>query len=256
MSRPRHERILCIGLNYAGTSLRLEGCHRDAAAYFQYFNSRLVSNSRNTILWKDDPAPITATGILRALDWLLSSAPVERLLDPKVQSFEKWPILAYTNIYFAFAGHGTTIRGRVDNGDQSLVTRSGYVTDDQINDLLFKRMKSTTRFMGCVDCCSSGTIADLKYILSGGNIIKTDNNHNIHRNIPGLVQFFSACQDYKYAGEVDTGGVFTYSLLKHLATPNLPLGFLMDKVNSDLEIWGQKANLTSNKNPINSKSIL
>jgi hypothetical protein len=255
MSVTRHERVLCIGQNYAGTSLRLQGCHADATAYFQFFCSRLTTKNPQTFLWKDTPVLLTKEGVLRALDWLLSGATVQQLLNPSIKSFEKWPIPAYTNIYFACAGHGTTIKGRVDAGDQSLVTSNGNVTDDEINDLLFARMKSTTKFMGCVDCCSSGTIADLKYVLKNG-VVTEDKNHNTGRNIQGVVQFFSACQDYKYAGEVDSGGLFTRLMLKNLETPRLPLTQLINNVNESLKIWGQVANVTCNKNPLTHNSIL
>ena len=274
------DRILVIGQNYKGTSMRLNGCHSDAALYFKFFESKIsetipnlvtkISSIRTVItptvkssvttpvitslpqppakiLWLDHPYLITKNGVLRALDWLLSSATAEQFLDPTIQSFETYPLTHHTRMFFGYAGHGTNVKGKVDAVDQVLVTARGYVTDDEINQLLYTRMNGTSSFFGCVDSCCSGTIGDLRYCLNSPGKIIIDQNHAKDRIIPGVVQLISACHDDEQAAESDNGGLFTLTVIEQLQRyPNSTIMSIYNRLYNEIMVWGQQPVIASN----------
>lgn len=248
---PTHDRILVIGQNYKGTGMTLSGCHNDAGLYFRFFESKVTPetnpNTTQKIMWLDEPYLITKDGVLRALDWLLSSATVEQFLNPGILSFTQYPLLQNTRMFLAYAGHGTNVRGKVDRLDQVLVTSRGYVTDDEINQLFYTKMNSTSSLFGCIDSCSSGTIGDLRYCMNRPGKTIIDDNHTKNRIIPGRIQLISACNDNEQAAESENGGIFTLTVVEHLQRyPKSSTAVMYSKLYDSIMVWGQQPVITSN----------
>jgi hypothetical protein len=202
------------------------------------FYSKLHPNSEKAMWW--DSTPITTSGLYRAFDWLLSSATVAQLLDPTIVSFVSWPLKPNTKMYLGYAGHGAEIKGRIDTFDQVFVASDGFLVDDDVHNLIRDRMNDSSSLISIVDCCSSGTIADLPFIMVDPNTVIPDDNHQQRDYIPGIVIFLSACSDSQAAKEAGCHGVFTTKILSLLQAQQVwDLSDLMLQVTLALAPYGQ-----------------
>lgn len=185
------ERILVIGQNRTSN-------HNDALLYFKFYESKMKNESETVlaskllkmrnesetvltskILWLDNLYPITKEGVLRSLDWLLSSATIDQFLDSKNSTFSGYPLLQHTRIFLAYVG------------DQ------GYPTDDQINHLLSTRMNDTSQLFGCIESKNRPT--------------------SLTRGISGKVQFIHTSEESSTLGIVEQLQQFPNSSVKSLS---------------------------------------
>jgi len=141
------KRALVVGINYKGTSSKLNGCINDAHAILEVLGEKKY---QVTILTDDTAMKPTRENILSQL--------LELILSPA------------TTLYFHYSGHGSYLlddnEDEDDRQDECLVpinyTTNGMIIDDELRGIVSCLRKEQTLF--CVlDACHSGTCMDLKY---------------------------------------------------------------------------------------------
>lgn len=148
---------LIIGINYNGTNSQLNGCVNDA----ERLNRLLVSDlnypadSITLLTDKENSTQLpTRSNIVEQVTKLATRAKDESINE----------------IWISFSGHGTYTNDRnkdeKDGKDELLVpsdyTSAGFISDDEWN-ILLSKFPSSCSIFNILDCCHSGTLADLKY---------------------------------------------------------------------------------------------
>jgi hypothetical protein len=124
-------------------------------------------------------------------------------------------------LFFHFSGHGAQQEdphGYEEDGMNETILpvdfqKAGMITDDQIGDLIVKRLPEGVRLTAVMDCCHSGTGLDLPYTLTrGGWKEETNPFHSM-----GDVQLFSGCEDHDTSADTCSrygaaGGAMTTAL--------------------------------------------
>ena len=143
-----------FGLNYPGTSSELRGCANDVENMARYIQDKYKTVHKYTDI---DPATrqhTTRRGIVRTLIRLAREARENHTKD----------------VFIHYSGHGSYVRDRngdeADGRDEALVPSdyqtAGLLIDDEIK-LVLSRFPAFCRVVMVMDCCHSGTIADLSY---------------------------------------------------------------------------------------------
>lgn len=244
-------RCLLIGIDYVGTSHRLNGCALDAYNMLNALKKKKNFDVQNTLFLSDNvPAkedmeelirceiPNTHN-ILSALAWLLSSASSEEFIASNEEN-ENTQIPVYpeaeedTLCFFYYAGHGSWVWDQ--NGDESDFrdetlcpvtarhTMDRLIVDDQIRELVNARVSKVKEvtLLAVTDCCHSGSNFDLKYSLEGNCFVSNaDAASYTDTSIPIL--HLAGCRDYQYSAEDASGGYMTQSLLEVVKKSNLNL---------------------------------
>lgn len=153
-------RALLIGINYSGNA-ELRGCVRDQVFLAHLLRSRFGFKSEEMHMLTDEPHGLvgilsgkpTMANIVEAMAWLMRDA---RQGD---------------SLFFSFSGHGGQTRDM--NGDERGgfddticpvdFQESGDITDDELYELLVKRVPKGARLTAVIDSCHSGTVLDLPY---------------------------------------------------------------------------------------------
>lgn len=143
-------RALLLGLNYRSTSHELRGCIRDV----YNLEIELASKYKFTdirILTDDTLTQPTSTNFTRALQNLTSACETGDL------------------VFISYSGHGSLVRDasgdEISGKDSSLFMLDGVF---YLDDLLRERLsdfKAGVRVIVLLDCCHSGTCADMRYCL-------------------------------------------------------------------------------------------
>lgn len=145
------DRVLSIGINYVGTESQLNGCVNDV---INLKNS--ISTKSHVILSElshDQNLIPTRANIIRAIAEFVSGVgPNDKLL-------------------FQYSGHGSYTRDyngdESDGRDESICpldySKSGDIVDDDLNNLLVKKLPNGCKLWCIFDSCHSGSILDLKY---------------------------------------------------------------------------------------------
>lgn len=139
---------LLIGINYTRTAYALAGCINDALNVGKILG---VMGYDCTYLLDDGTCrPPTRNNILAACKQLVSNAK------------------RGDSLFFHYSGHGThTIDrdGDEDDGrDEAICPLSGgNITDDELRHVLTDRLPIGSNLFMLLDCCHSGTGADLRY---------------------------------------------------------------------------------------------
>jgi hypothetical protein len=146
------KRALLIGINYAGTSHALAGCINDVDS----IHALLTKNGyKDVVVMKDDKSVVrklspTRNNIITQLKEFC------RLSKPGDRSF------------FHYSGHGTYTfdhgGDEADKRDEAICpSGGGVITDDEMRMYLIDRLPVNVKLFMLLDCCHSGTGADLRH---------------------------------------------------------------------------------------------
>lgn len=213
-------RALLFGLNYVSDPLnRLGGCINDVrnvAAFLATTRPGIV-----TRVLDDETAPESCTraGILSEISALITAVNA----DPSCEY-----------VWLHYSGHGSSVRDtsgdETDGRDECLVpidfATAGMVTDDEIQALLARFARPTTKVVCIMDSCHSGTVCDLKYRWTSATTAVVDNA--LASGVAARVVLLSGCQDAQtsadafgvlqttLSGKKEAGGALTGCLLNVL----------------------------------------
>lgn len=125
---------------------------------------------------------------------------------------------------FSYSGHGKQVKDKngdeIDKKDEAICPikngKLDELTDDEINEYLIKPLPKGVKLTCIFDCCNSGTICDLRYVIkddSGNLVIQKDKNYP---KIESNVCTICACRDNQSSLDGPYGGLFTNNLLMAL----------------------------------------
>lgn len=193
-----NKKAILIGLNYPNSYYSLNGCVNDVIDGGKFLEKK---GYQNTVLVDKD---ISETyNILEALN------------DLKNCNKKK--------LFFHYSGHGSqeidTNGDEEDGYDEAVYSKNGkIITDDEINKVISEYSKDKS----CVlmfDCCHSGSIVDLPYILTINS--KGYTTEKVMKNVECKVICISGCKDPQTSSDVTENSVSYgalsktfYSLLK------------------------------------------
>lgn len=154
-------RALLIGINYSGSS-KLRGCVRDVTFMVHLLRTKFGFKDSDFYIMTDKPHGIQNVhsgkpyrkNILEAMKWLVNGA------------------RAGDSLFFHFSGHGSQVRDtsgdEADGYDETILPMdyqtAGHIVDDEIYDIMVRRLAKGARLTSVMDCCHSGTGMDLPYI--------------------------------------------------------------------------------------------
>jgi metacaspase-1 len=208
-------RALLIGINYTGTSHALNGCINDVDNMCKILTK---CNYTDLTILKDDESCDKA------------HQPTRRNIIQKMKEFVT-KTRAGDLLFFHFSGHGTQTWDRngdeKDRKDEAICPVVGaLITDDEIRSILINRLPGRVQLMMLLDCCHSGTGADLRYsyedtssYIPGGELpskyIPTEWKHH-HRRYENqrsqacgaLVICISGCQDRQTSADTWSGSEY------------------------------------------------
>lgn len=160
-SPPRKQRALLFGLNYPGTAAELRGCVNDIENVAAWLvEGPLRFDPAHIRAFADtDPDPAKRAKTTR-------SGILDELFKLAVDSWRH----DLDFVWLHYSGHGSQTRDangdEADGRDECLIPsdheRAGVVGDDQLN-LALRRINPKTRVLCVMDCCHSGSIADLPF---------------------------------------------------------------------------------------------
>lgn len=249
------KKAVLIGINYNGTSARLNGCIQDT----QNVRDILISNfgyKPENILMINDYSKIKPTkdNIIKACFEMLQGQ-----ANNDTDQF-----------FFQYSGHGSQITDlngdEKDNKDEVVVpvdySTAGVISDDLLFELLVKPLKSHQKLFCLIDACNSGTMLDLKYnIKTKTEPIRriTSKNYNYKDwsarllvdigkkySPKGQVMMISGCQDHEFSNDVRIDnqyqGMMTYCFIDALKDNNykIKLKYLIKDINCLLDLHGFK----------------
>jgi len=148
---------LCIGCNYVGSSLQLQGCVNDARMMRDILVERYGWEAGRIELLEDGAA--TKEAIMNRLRNLAALAKRGELSE----------------IWVTYSGHGTQVKDldgdEGDGKDEALVpvdhAVAGMITDDELFSDFTSQVPKGCNVVALFDCCHSGTMLDLTYAYYG-----------------------------------------------------------------------------------------
>lgn len=181
---PNNKKAILIGLNYENSYYSLKGCANDVINGSKFLKAH--GYEVHTLFDKD----------------LSEEYNVLEALKELVTSHKK-------NLFFHYSGHGTqskdTDGDEIDGYDEVLYSKGDtLITDDQINEMLTKFPKDKVVIL-VFDCCHSGSIADLPYILSlfPNKYIE----EKVKKPVAARVLCISGCKDFQTSADISSMGV-------------------------------------------------
>jgi hypothetical protein len=199
------KKALLIGINYIGTNNELNGCINDVNC----IKERISNNGFNNINIMTDITDIKPTkkNILSALNNLLINSQEGDLL------------------FLLYSGHGSYTldinKDEITEYDQMIIPCDlNFILDDELKEILQKKLKKNVTFFAMFDSCFSGSVLDLKYqYLDSLNYDNyTENNKELETQ--GNVFMISGCSDYQTSADSvfnnKPNGAMTWSLLESL----------------------------------------
>jgi len=148
------KRGLFIGINYVGQQGELRGCHNDVIQMKEYLTSHGFDDIK---VLMDDGSHESPTGqnIIEAFEWLVAG------------------VEAGDSLFMHYSGHGGSTQDKdgdeKDGKDETLVpldyASKGQITDDMIFEHLVLKVPEDCQLTVLMDCCHSGTIFDLPYMV-------------------------------------------------------------------------------------------
>lgn len=194
---------LLIGINYIGTSSELSGCINDTD------NLKVFLKDHHKV--PDDFIKVmtdkqglrmrpTKNNIIKQLRSLISFS--NRHNSPNKQVL----------IFLSYSGHGYQIKNssrdeddyEVDGLDEVICpldySRRGFITDDYIKKNFIDKLHSRVKLVMIMDCCNSGSIADLEYeyALNRSRSIKRNRGT---KNTRCTVSMIAGCRDGQTAAD-------------------------------------------------------
>ena len=177
-------RAVLIGINYVGHKKgELSGCHNDVFNMYMYLQDYYGFQDEDiTVLVDDgDHERPTKSAILNAYNTIVrQSQPGDA-------------------IFLHYSGHGTKVKdlnGDEDDGyDEAIMPvdykKNGIIIDDELNDLIVKRLPAGVHVVALYDCCHSGTVLDLPYeYIANGKYSRmeiSDSKFNINKIFTALL---------------------------------------------------------------------
>lgn len=168
---------LLIGIEYVGTPKELVGCRRDVRHFQQFVHANFGFKKDEVRLLLEEQA--THAGIRSALEQCVQRASQEPL-----------QLVVY------FSGHGKGVRGgkEEDKQDEALVPfdyqTAGLLTDDVLATFL-ARLPRETKCLCVWDCCNSGSMADLGFVVRGSRLVREKGG----QACPATIVSVSGCRD-------------------------------------------------------------
>ena len=235
------KRALVIGINYLGTKDQLDGCISDALRLYDILTKKLDYPRDNVLLITDHTeSKPTRTNIVKAFQWLLSSAPAASFgkqdLAPQVKK---------TLMFFSYSGHTKQVvdpdGDEADGFDEGLAPldylSSGFVLDDQIRRDLVSKVRAGSSLSGLMDICHSGSLFDLPWtmVASGPTMVLAKDGQ--YKDCEGLVVLLSGSKDFQTSSDTHDkrgipSGVLTNAVTEIFQTSgyHLPCDVLLTKV--------------------------
>ena len=197
------KKALVIGINYVGTSSRLNGCINDAKSIETYLKENNFTNIK--MLTDETSIKPTKVNILNEIKNLLGNSNKNDTL------------------FIYYSGHGSYTIDRngdeLDGYDELIVPLDfNYIRDDELKTIINTYGKPSTNLFALFDSCNSGTALDLKY-----QILEKLNYDDITENektteTPCNALFISGCRDEQLSLETIIGdkiqGLMTWSFLE------------------------------------------
>lgn len=204
-------KALFIGINYKGQNCELDGCVADVQRQLTTLE-RIGFPIDEAVILTDDPkfknnaGMPTKANILYWMNWLTANC-------------ESGDVL-----FFHFSGHGVSKKQSSDTPaeereasgyDQFVVPldceRSGLIQDDELFEILVRRLKPGVRGTFVVDACKSGSIIDVQFEYREDSSSSSSSAYggfsrlNNKKHGGGDVVVFSAASDFQTAADVDSG---------------------------------------------------
>lgn len=201
---------LLVGINYYGTSNKLNGCINDVINMQRVLVRHLGFDHRAITVLHDGGSRTSAV-----------SKPSRRNILSHLKALVKSPS---TFKFFHYSGHGSQRRDsngdELDGMDECLCPSSGgWIVDDEIKRILDGLPKNKHMFM-IFDCCHSGTVADLykEWYVRRGKIRRIVNART--KQITGSIVTLSGCRDDQTSADAweerQSQGALTYAFRKAL----------------------------------------
>ncbi|KAG0211108.1 Ca(2+)-dependent cysteine protease [Mortierella sp. GBA30] len=160
-----HRRALLIGINYTGLANPLHGCINDAAIMKNFLLDVGFHDESIRVLTDDQvgtPWMPTRDNILENLKWLIQDA-------KKNDSY-----------FLHYSGHGgqvVDLDGDETNGMDNCIfpldhKEKGVIIDDDLHNMLVKKLPPGVRLTVVFDCCHSGSALDLPYVYASTGYIR------------------------------------------------------------------------------------
>lgn len=202
-----NKKALLIGINYTNTQAQLNGCINDV----QLVESYLKKEGFSDITFVTDKTPIkpTRNNILSNLSKFLETSNENEIL------------------YFHYSGHGSYVldsnNDEIDKKDETIVSSDFYhIKDDEIIDVIKRKLKPKNTLIAFFDSCHSGTILDLKYTFTENIEKMTINETHQYNDLLSNVIMVSGCRDSQYSQETLTStginGLMTWALCQVLSS--------------------------------------
>lgn len=191
------KKAILIGLNYPGSHYSLNGCVNDVRNGAMFLKERDYD-----VKMLEDKDISLSYNVLQALTELRNSA--------------------QQVVFFHYSGHGTQMKDldadEEDNLDEVIYSKDDVlITDDDINRILLSYPENKTVFL-IFDCCHSGSIADLPYILNVDGKVKEE---KVKKIAAAKIICISGCQDNQTSADMTERGISfgalsstVYSLLR------------------------------------------
>jgi hypothetical protein len=141
----------------------------------------------------------TREGILTGLKWLVQGA------------------VSGDSLFLLYSGHGT--HQQDENGDEEdgqdeaiVPCDEQLILDDELYEILVKDLPQGVKLVCMMDCCHSGSIIDLPYVLKAtGQGLKMERDPKAKPNAGGLVIMVSGCMDNQTSADLGRGGAMSLS---------------------------------------------
>jgi predicted ester cyclase len=151
-------------------------------------------------------------------------------------------------LYFHYSGHGAQLRDKTgdekDGKDESIVPldyqRAGQIIDDELEELLVRKVPPGATLYCVFDCCHSGTILDMRYCFNEKKYALT--TEPLVKETKGDVYLITGCQNVQTSADLPPGykkgltqsvGALTTTLLPFIEQ-KLPWGKLVTSVRRGL----------------------
>lgn len=142
-------KALCIGINYAGTSSELRGCHNDAENVASFLCQTYHYRREDIVMLLDQPGANamsipTRDNMIRAMQWLVKDA------QPN------------DSLFFHYSGHGGQTRAtegdEIDGEDETIYPldfkTAGCIVDNDLHRILVRPLPQGCRLTAIFDCVS------------------------------------------------------------------------------------------------------